>query len=135
MLKRALFTVGIAAVILPGAHPGTDACGLDASLAHACCAEHEPKPTTSCCSSTEAPARQPGADHGMDCTCDHPPSTPGAIPATGAAPDLNHQDLTIAAAGARPGDGTSTLSVASSCDGLRSHPPPPAYLLNCADLN
>ena len=133
MLKRAWITVGIAAVLLTGWIPGGDACGLGEAIGHDCCA---PEPTMfveSCCSSDDAPAREDDNGQGMDCTCDHPPAIPAAVPTAGN--DGTEQQLSLVAIGERPDTGNDTAHQPVREHRIRSHPPAPAYLLNAAFLN
>jgi len=76
MLKNALVSVAVMAILLSGVLPGEDACASTAPSSHDCCAEPTPEPTSSCCSSMEAP--KPGIDtsHDGGCDCIHTPSIP-----------------------------------------------------------
>lgn len=134
MLKRALITVGIAAVLLTGIFPVGDGCGLEASVDHACCAEMQPEPVSSCCAGTEADVPSNHASNNLDCTCVHPPSATFAVAASGHVGQESDSTCDVAESSA-----PSTLSVPDSHRSVehrvRLHPPPPVFLLNCANLN
>ena len=134
MLKRAFIFVGIAAVLLTGIFPGGDACALAEAADHACCAEPTPEPTSSCCSSMEESDSRTAADHQNGCDCIHSPSTPGDVIVSiaplvqddEASLDLNTEDRFF--------DITLQTRARTIEYRVRSHPPPPVFLLDCSFL-
>ncbi len=134
MLKRAFITVGVAAVLLTGIFPASDGCGLEASVDHACCAEMQPEPVSSCCAGIQGDNPSGDDAHNLDCTCVHPPSVNFAVAASSHVGQESDSIGDVA-----ENSVTSTLLVPDSHRSVerrvRSHPPPPVFLLNCADLN
>lgn len=129
-----MFVVGIVAVFLTGIFPAGDACALGATNGHGCCATPEPEPTSSCCASSDAPVSSHETDNAMDCTCDHPPATPATVAAT-SSPSSTEDDGQPAHTAHVAVTHEQTPSAVSAIEHrVRSNPPPPAYLLNCASL-
>lgn len=133
MLNRAFYIVGLAAVLIIGTLPNGDACAMGTAHDHQCCAETRTDEVSSCCSTTEAPAL--GAlDHDLHCSCLHRPTTPAAAAANGGSLDPDDHGSSIHTAGilaARTPWSTRHSAVEQR---LRSHTPPPVYLLDCAFL-
>lgn len=135
MIKHAIVTVGVIAILLGGLSPVGDACAISAPTNHECCAAPSPEPTSSCCSSMEAP--KPGTDIGHDggCNCIHTPPIPISVASTIAAPAPDE----TRSADPRTEEQLLILSPPPSSRTTEhrhgAHPPPPAYLLNCANLN
>lgn len=132
--KRASLSVGIVAVLVAGFLPAGDACALGVANGHGCCASPEPEPTSSCCAHFDAPAPSPETDKAMDCTCDHPPASPATVAVTSSPSSTEDDGLPAHTAHVEVTHETSTR-VRVVEHRVRSHPPPPAYLLNCANLN
>ena len=134
MIKRASVFIGIAVVLLSGFLPAGEACALPAAVHHECCAEQAPEPTSSCCSSVEESQRRAEPRHEVGCDCVHPPSTPVTTVASTrpSGPDdlldavlthdRTHSEL------------PTIIRVHSNERHVRSHPPPPVFLLDCSLL-
>ena len=132
--NRALVFVGIAAVLLNGVFPGSDACTLSPTTDHACCAEPTQTPTTSCCSEMDAGSDSADLAHEVGCDCVHPSSTPITMAAFEglSIPDELASPVRILSAEIHE----SSTPGAIRCTDLsvRTHPPPPAFLLDCVFL-
>lgn len=134
MLKRSFVSVGILAVLLTGIIPAGDACALGATNDHGCCATPGPKATSSCCTSPDGPVRSPKTDNAMDCACDHPPATPATVAAT-STPSSTEDDGQPAHTAHIAVTHEETLTgVRAKEHRVRSHPPPPVFLLDCCFL-
>ncbi len=133
--KYAYVTIGIAAVLLTGIIPNGDACALGATSDHACCYKPEAEATSSCCSSNDTAPPHASADDALDCRCAHQPATP-ATTTTTISPSGAEENLQSARTASNVVlDGSAGTRAESVERRVRSHPPPPAYLLNCANLN
>ena len=134
MSRYAVVVVGIAAVLLTGAIPGVDGCALAAAPDHTCCAEPAPEPTSSCCSSMEASGSRTETEHQTGCDCVHPPSTPADVVAS-TAPTVPDDDASV---DLKSEDRFFTISLQRRARAIehrvRSHPPPPVFLLDCSFL-
>jgi hypothetical protein len=133
MLKRAAFVAGLAAILIIGPVPSADACAVSTAHDHACCAASRPEEVYSCCSSTETPALDT-VDHDLHCGCFHRPATPAAAAANGGSLDPGDHGSPIQTVGilaARTSRSTRHSAVERR---IRSHPPPPVFLLDCAFL-
>lgn len=135
MFKHAFISVGIVAVLLTGIVPAGNACVLGATKGHECCTTSEPEPTSSCCANSEAPVPSSENDNAMDCTCDHPPATPGTVAATSSLSSTENDGHRAHTAHLAVAHEQAPTGVHAVEDRVRSHPPPPAYLLNCANLS
>ena len=134
MLKHALISVAVMAVLLTGALPALDACVISTTSDHACCTEPTPEPTSSCCSSPQGSSTQPDSSQKSGCDCFHSASAPVAAvvlltPQT--LEDIAPVDSTIQD---RLFDHSSLSGTRAVDDHVRTHPPPPTFLLDCAYL-
>ena len=134
MLKGALFSVGILAVFLTWIFPAGDLCALTASADHACCAEPEAETTSSCCSGDEGSEARTDVGQVVGCDCVHAPSTPvTTVPAKRSVSQEDGQATIVAAQTSAPGSSTKTRTHSIGLR-VRSHPPPPVFLLDCSFL-
>jgi len=134
MRKYALVVIGIAAVVLTGALPGIDDCAFSAVPDHACCAEPAPEPSSSCCSSMEPSEKRTETDHQTGCDCIHPPSTPADVVAS-TAPPVPDDDASLKLTTEASFSGITAQRPAGAIEPrVRTHPPPPVFLLDCCFL-
>jgi hypothetical protein len=133
MLKRAAIAFALAALIGVGTVPGADGCALATPHDHPCCSEARPQKSPSCCSVGETPTLGT-IGHDVHCNCIHVPNTPATAAASGdsAFPDTHASSDRAAAVLA--GTGPRAARGAAVVAGVRSHPAPPAFLLDCAFL-
>jgi len=133
MLKRASFIVAIAAVLVAGFVPASDACAVGVARDHACCAESRSEHAPACCSGADITTVDT-VGHDLHCSCAHRPATLAS--ATAAGPSFFPDDH------GSPIDGTAFLAALTPRSArhitderrLRAHPPPPVFLLDCAFL-
>jgi hypothetical protein len=131
MLKRASFVVAIAAVLVAGLPPVGDACGLDVSLAHACCDTPPPQAGHACCPVTTLTA--PSTDD-LSCHCAHRQPAAAVLALAAPAPDGSAHAGTVVGLGSVVGPASSLGTPRSNAAPLRAHPPPPLFLVDCAFL-
>jgi hypothetical protein len=131
MFKRAIITLGILSFLLTAPAQFGDACGVFASVNHPCCSAPKPEAVESCCATSSSENASRVSADAIGCTCEHPPEVRTVVPlATGA-----DGDATAANADSLSSrDFRSVPRRVSASLEKRDHPPPPAYLLDCAFL-
>lgn len=133
MFKRVLITVGIVAVLLTGYLPAEDGCGLEAAVDHACCAQMQPEPVSSCCAGTEADLSSETERDSLACSCVHPPSATFAVAASSLVGQDGGSMVDVVENTAPHLDSDPELHRLVNRR-VRSHPPPPVFLLDCSFL-
>jgi hypothetical protein len=135
MLKRALFVVGILAVVLTGLAPAGDGCALASAIDHGCCEAAGPAPIASCCSTSNGGAAENTPEQELGCDCPHPAdATAHAALTTTVKPSEDSSSFEIIDADRAP-QRTATTKRGVGSGSFRAHPPPPAFLLNASFLN
>ena len=133
MRKHSLVAVGIAALLLTGTAPGSDACGFVLSADHACCAPSAPESSSGCCAGTDVPTPPPAPEHDDPCDCIHPASTQAEMVVSTSPPALE-KSLSPSPSHQAPASDVRPDASARTAAQLRSHAPPPVFLLDCAFL-
>lgn len=126
--------VGIVAILLSGILPAGSSCVLAEAVDHACCAAPEPAPTSSCCSTVNDSDAEQRAGQNLGCDCAHPTETPVILSVSGVTDDPVRAMVSESESAALHGAPDAEARTRDIERRVRSHPPPPAFLLDCAFL-
>jgi len=131
MLKRVAVITLTAALVASGVATDAEACSIAPSIDHRCCAEPTPEPARSCCSDATESAEHQGE---FGCDCVHPSRQSAATTAASTFLEPNQEVAATFENERGSSDETSTDRWRPTHQSLRTHPPPPTFLLGCSFL-
>jgi hypothetical protein len=131
MLKRVAVLTLTAALVAFGVTIDADSCSIAPSIDHPCCAEPTPEPARSCCSDAIESAEHRGE---LGCDCVHPSRQTAATTAASTFLEPNQEVAATFESERASSVETSTNRWRPTHQPLRTHPPPPTFLLGCSFL-